>query len=50
VHRLSQVTDPAKFLGGTLTLEWDFHNSEESGSVTLSLDNLAPVAPALSAD
>lgn len=47
VHRLSQITDPAKFQGGTLTLEWDFHGSgsEEAGSVTLPLDDLAPVEP-----
>lgn len=41
IHRLSQVTDPAKFQGGTLTLEWDFiHNSQEIGSVTIPLDGL----------
>lgn len=46
-HRLSQITDPAKFQGGMLTIEWDFrHNSEESGSCTISLDNLTPVEPA----
>lgn len=45
VHRLSEITDPAKFQGGTLTLEWDFYNSEESGSVTIPLDHLAPVEP-----
>lgn len=45
-HRLTQITDPAKFQGGTLTIEWDFsYNSEESGSWTISLDNLAPVEP-----
>lgn len=48
-HRLSQITDPAKFQGGTLTIEWDFtRNSEESGSYTISLDNLKPVELALS--
>ena len=46
VHRLSKITDPAKFQGGTLTIEWDFtRNSEESGSVTIPLDALAPVEP-----
>ncbi len=47
VHRLSQITDPAKFQGGTLILEWDFHGSgsEEAGSVTIPLDGLAPVEP-----
>ncbi|MBD5085113.1 MAG: hypothetical protein HDT33_08715, partial [Clostridiales bacterium] len=44
-HRLSKITDPARFQGGTLTLEWDFYNSDERGSVTISLDNLAPVEP-----
>lgn len=44
-HRLSKITDPAKFQGGTLTLEWDFYNSDERGSVTISLDDLAPVEP-----
>lgn len=45
-HRLSKITDPARFQGGTLTLEWDFtRNSQESGSVTIPLDGLAPVAP-----
>lgn len=45
VHRLAEITDPARFQGGTLTLEWDFYNSEESGSVTIPLDGLAPVEP-----
>ena len=46
VHRLSKITDPAKFQGGTLTIEWDFtRNSEESGSVTIPLEALAPVEP-----
>ena len=41
IHRLSQITDPAKFQGGTLTLEWDFtHNSQEAGSVIIPLDGL----------
>ncbi|MDE6260757.1 MAG: hypothetical protein K2M42_07855 [Oscillospiraceae bacterium] len=44
-HRLSRITDPAKFQGGTLTLEWDFYNSDERGSVTIFLDDLAPVEP-----
>ncbi|MBD5119406.1 MAG: hypothetical protein HDT37_09955 [Clostridiales bacterium] len=44
-HRLSRITDPARFQGGTLTLEWDFYNSDERGSVTISLDDLAPVEP-----
>lgn len=47
VHSLSKITDPARFQGGTLTLEWDFYNSEESGSATIQLDNLAPVEPTL---
>lgn len=48
VHRLSQITDPAKFQGGTLTIAWDFtRNSKESGSVTISLDDLCPVEPAV---
>ena len=42
--RLSEITDPAKFQGGTLTLEWGF-NPENSESVTILLDNLAPVEP-----
>lgn len=43
-HRLSKVTDPAEFQGGTLTMEWDYtFNSEESGSVTIPLDGLVPV-------
>ena len=46
IHRLSRITDPAKFQGGTLTLEWDFtHNSRESGSATIPLDDLRPLAP-----
>jgi len=45
VHRLSEITDPAKFQGGTLTIEWDFYNSEESGSFTIRLDDLTPVKP-----
>lgn len=45
VHRLTEITDPARFQGGTLTLEWDFYNSEESGSVTIPLDGLLPVEP-----
>ena len=44
VHRLSKVTDPAEFQGGTLTMEWDYtFNSEESGTVTIPLDGLVPV-------
>lgn len=51
VHRLSQITDPAKFQGGTLTIEWDFtHNSQESGSATIPLTGLKPVEPAISVD
>lgn len=47
LHRLSKITDPAKFQGGTLTIEWDFtRNSEESGSWTISLDSLKPVESA----
>lgn len=46
LHSLTQITDPAKFQGGTLTIEWDFYNSEESGSCTISLDGLTPVEPA----
>ena len=31
---------------GSLTLEWDFtHDSQETGSFTLSLDDLAPAEP-----
>ena len=40
--RLSEITDPTKFQGGTLTLEWDF-SPENSGFVTILLDNLSPV-------
>lgn len=47
-YRLSKITDPARFQGGTLTLEWDAHNSNEAGSVTIPLNNLTPVEPALS--
>lgn len=42
--RLSEVTDPAKFQGGTLTLDW------ACGKTVISLDGLTPVTPALSAD
>lgn len=45
VYQLSQITDPTKLQGGTLTLAWDFYNSDESGSVTIPLNNLTPVAP-----
>lgn len=46
MNRLTQIADPAKFQGGTLTLEWDFtHDSQETGSFTLSLDDLAPAEP-----
>ena len=45
IHRLTEITDPSRFQGGTLTLEWDFYNSEESGSVTIPLDDLTPVEP-----
>lgn len=44
VYRLKQVTDPAKFQGGTLTLDWD------CGKTVISLAGLTPVEPALSAD
>jgi len=44
-HRLFEITDPAKFQGGTLTIEWDFYDCNESGSVTILLDDLAPVEP-----
>lgn len=48
IHRLSKITDPAKFQGGSLTIAWDFtRNSEESGSVTIPLDGLCPVEPAV---
>lgn len=40
VYRLNQVTDPAKFQGGTLTLDW------ACGKTVISLDDLAPVDPA----
>lgn len=44
IHRLSKITDPAKFQGGSLTIAWDFtRNCEESGSVTIPLDDLCPV-------
>lgn len=42
--RLSEITDPAKFQGGTLTLKWGF-SPENSESVTILLDKLAPVEP-----
>ena len=46
MNRLTQIADPAQFQGGTLTLEWDFtHDSQETGSFTLSLDDLAPAEP-----
>lgn len=46
MNRLTQITDPAKFQGGSLTLEWEFtHDSQETGSFTLSLDDLAPAEP-----
>ena len=46
MNRLTQIADPAKFQGGTLTLEWEFtHDSQETGSFTLSLDDLAPAEP-----
>ena len=46
MNRLTQIADPAKFQGGALTLEWDFtHDSQATGSFTLSLDGLAPVEP-----
>lgn len=38
-YRLDEVTNPAQFQGGTLTLDWAF------GTVTIPLDNLAPVEP-----
>ena len=40
VYRLKQVTDPAKFQGGTLTLDWS------CGRTVISLDNLTPAEPA----
>lgn len=40
VHRLSQITDPAKFQGGTLTLDW------ACGKTVISLNDLRPVEPA----
>ena len=40
--RLSEITDPAKFQGGTLTLEWGF-SPEDSESVIILLDHLTPV-------
>lgn len=39
-HRLSQITDPAKFQGGTLTLDW------ACGKTVISLNDLHPVEPA----
>ncbi len=41
---LKQVIDPAKFRGGTLTLDW------ECGKTVIPLDGLTPVTLALSAD
>ncbi|MBD5134019.1 MAG: hypothetical protein HDT38_06065 [Clostridiales bacterium] len=38
-YRLDEITDPAEFQGGTLTLDWAF------GTVTIPLDNLMPVEP-----
>lgn len=38
-YRLLKVIDPAKFQGGTLTLDW------ECGKTIISLDDLAPVDP-----
>lgn len=35
-YRLEEATDPARFQGGTLTLDW------ECGKITIPLDNLAP--------
>ena len=40
VYRLKQVTDPAKFQGGTLTLDWS------CGRTVISLDDLKPAEPA----
>lgn len=37
--RLLEITDPAKFQGGTLTLDW------ACGRTVISLDNLKPVEP-----
>ena len=42
--RLTEITDPAKFQGGTLTLNWAF-STEDSGSVIIPLDHLAQVEP-----
>lgn len=39
VYYLKQITDPTKFQGGTLTLDW------ECGKTDISLDGLTPVEP-----
>lgn len=39
-YRLKQVTDPAKFQGGTLTLDW------ACGKTVIPLDDLMPAEPA----
>lgn len=40
IYRLKQITDPAKFQGGALTLNW------ACGKTVISLDGLRPVEPA----
>lgn len=40
LFRLLDITDPAQFQGGTLTLDW------ACGKTVISLDDLAPVEPA----
>lgn len=40
MYRLKQITDPAKFRGGTLTLDW------ACGKTVILLDDLTPVEPA----
>ena len=44
MYRLKQVTDPAKFQGGTLTLDW------ACGKTVISLDGLTPVEVGLGAE
>lgn len=43
-HHLAEITDPAKFQGGTLTLEWEAETGEID-SASFPLDDLMPVEP-----
>ena len=47
--RLSEITDPAKFQGGTLTMKWYFI-AEDLASITIPLDHLTPMGAYGSAD